>query len=142
MAKKKTKPKSVVVAVDMIPFPETVLFIAGDWRDAAPAIDGMLTDKKGENKVSEKVLKLIGTTDFEFDTNYGMTVYREKITSNLIIILMRELRPQLEHVVHECHHATMMTLQHAGVEDLGDETGAYMLERLFKACMNALKEAK
>lgn len=142
MAKKKTESKSVVVAVDMIPFPETVLFIAGDWRDAAPAIDDVLMDKKGEFKISERVLKLIGATDFEFDESYGMTVYRKEITSNLIIILMRELHPQLEHVVHECHHATMMTLRHAGVEDLNNETSAYMLERLFKACMTALKEAK
>lgn len=126
----------------MLPFPETVLFIAGDWHSAAPAIDDLLMDKKGEHKISEKVLKLIGTTDFEFDTCYGMTAHRSEITSNLIIILMRELHPQLEHVVHECHHAVMMTLQHAGVQDRNNEVGAYMIERLFKACMDALKEVK
>jgi hypothetical protein len=88
--------------------------------------------------VSDRVFKLIDVSGFEYDTCTGMTMRDEKITSNLIVILMRNQNPPLIDIVHECHHATMMVLDYAGVNDTNHETSAYLIERLFNVCMNAV----
>lgn len=137
--RKKAESKSVVTAMNMTPFRHTVLFIAGDWRTAAAAIDNEILDSKDDSiSVSDRVLKLIAESGFEFDVCQGMTMYRKEITDNLVVILMRELNPELGIVVHECHHATMMTLDHAGVDDRNHEVSAYLLENLVRICMNAI----
>lgn len=138
---KKAESKYVVTAMDMTPFRHTVLFIAGDWRAAASTIDNEILDSKDDSiSVSDKVLKLIAASGFEFDDCQGATMYRKEITDNLIVILMREPNPELGIVVHECHHATMMTLAEAGVDDRNHEVSAYLLENLVRICMNAINK--
>lgn len=138
---KKAESKYVVTAMDMTPFRHTVLFIAGDWRAAASTIDNEILDSK-DDSISNKVLKLIAASEFEFDDCLGITMYRKEITDNLIVILMREPNPELGIVVHECHHATMMTLAHSGVDDRNHEVSAYLLESLVRTCMNAINKKK
>ena len=67
-------------------------------------------------------------------------MYRKEITNNLVVILMREPNPELGIVVHECHHATMMTLADSGVDDRNHEVSAYLLENLVRICMNAINK--
>lgn len=139
--RKKAESKYVVTAIDMTPFRHTVLFITGDWRAAAPAIDNEILDSKDDSiSVSDKVLKLIAASGFEFEDCQGATMYRKEITNNLIVILMREPNPELGIVVHECHHATMMTLADSGVDDRNHEVSAYLLENLVRICMNAINK--
>jgi hypothetical protein len=138
--RKKTKKKFIVASMDMLPFNFTVLFIAGDWRSAANEINKeiQVNDGNYDHKVSDRVFKLIDVSEFEYDTCTGMTMRNEKITSNLIVILMRNQNPPLKDIVHECHHATMMVLDYSGVNDTNHETSAYLIERLFNVCMNAV----
>lgn len=137
---KKAKKKCIVTSMDMFPFHHTVLFIAGDWRAAAKEIDKKIQVNDGnyEYKASHRVFKLIDASGFEYDSCSGMTIMNEKITSNLIVILMRSQNPLLRDVVHECHHATMLTLNRVGVNDVNYETSAYLLDRLFSVCLDAL----
>lgn len=139
--RKKAEYKYVVTAMDMTPFRHTVLFIAGDWRAAAPAIDNEILDLKDDStSVSDKVQKLIAASGFELDDCQGATIYRKEITNNLIVIIMRKPNPELEIVVHECHHATMLTLDDAGVDDRNHEVSAYLLENLVRTCMNTINK--
>ena len=141
---KKAKKKCIVTSMDMFPFNNTVLFVAGDWRAAAKEIDKKIQVNDGnyEDKASDRIFKLIDTSGFEYDSCKGMTIINEKITSNLIVILMRSQNPLLRDVVHECHHATMVTLDRAGVNDVNHETSAYLLDCLFSVCLDALNKTK
>lgn len=135
MKKRKTNKKKdyVVASIDMLPFPITVLFIAGNWHNAAKDIDKLLCDNLKKTKPSDYVFNSIRREDFDNETCLGMTIRSEEI----IIIVIRDVKAPINTLVHECLHAVMGIIDTFGVSDHNHETEAYLLERLVEECVKA-----
>ena len=142
MAKKLTYQVS---GMNMHPFPDFVLCIAGDWKAALKSIDRLVDRRPGGAsavKLSDAVKQAMQETETERSNSAGTMLANPRVLDNVIIVWTRDVQPAPVVLAHECLHAVLHITDAHGVDDRSHETEAYMFDRLFDMCTTKRKQWK
>lgn len=131
MRKAKKKFNYTASAVDMTPFPGVILYITGDYHEAADAIDSVVGPRNGSDaKASRLVIKHLDADSILGDKNTkGVTISDDEL-DNIVIVYLKDPEPEASTVIHELLHAVMIVTDKAGVDDKNHETEAYLMTRI------------
>lgn len=131
MRKPKKKLNYTVAVTDMTPFPGVMLYITGDYHEAADAIDDVVGPRNGSDvKASRLVIKQLDADSILGARNTkGVTISDDEL-DNLIVVYLKDPEPEASTVIHEFLHAVMVAADRAGVDDKNHETEAYLMTRI------------